>query len=188
MGQLFADLSWMGILAGVWLFLLAATAAYLGYRLLQARRRAPSREDAEAERAIKALERGAQRMPLLEFIKRAGRQGWDVSGRSIEIMELMQGLRHACGVDQVRAWGRPIRADVDVLRTELHQPIPSVHWRAFEFDIDTIIAKQDNFDTRSCNLKQSQRHGGGFLDIYVDGQAALDWLEGDAEKLKKARN
>lgn len=181
-----AAYGWTGVLGAIWLVLLIGTAIFLGVRLSQsARQRAAAQTAADAARAIQALERASQRMTLLDFIKRAARQGWDVSGRSIQIMDLMQGLRQACFAEAVRTWGRPISPHADQMRTELHRPIPAPHWKQFEFDIDTIVGRADNFETKSCNLKQSDRHGGGFVDIYVDQQQALDWLDGDAEKLKR---
>lgn len=184
---LWASWGWSGVLAVVWLTLLVGTALFLAFRLAQtARLSGQRRTEAEAARAIQALERSSQRITLLDFIKRAGRQGWDVSGRSIEIMDLLQGLRQACLSEKVRTWGRPISPHPELMRTELHRPIPSGHWRSFEFDIDTIVGHADNFETRSCNLKQSDRYNGGFIDIYVDQQAALDWLDADAAKFKRS--
>lgn len=178
---------WTGLLAAVWLALLAGTALFLAFRLARAARASGARRtETDAARAIQALERSSQRITLLDFIKRAGRQGWDVSGRSIEVMDLLQGLRQACLSEKVRAWGRPISPHPELMRTELHRPIPSAHWRSFEFDIDTIVGRGDNFETRSCNLKQSDRHNGGYIDIYVDQQAALDWLGADAANFRRA--
>ncbi|MBN9062353.1 MAG: hypothetical protein BGP06_05815 [Rhizobiales bacterium 65-9] len=185
-GGLWASYGWTGALALVWLVLLAGTVAFLGYRLVQSRRRdAEGKAAAESARAVQMLERSSQRMPLLEFVKRAGRSGWDVSGRSIEIMDLLQGLRKACAAGMVRTWGRPISPNPELMRTELHRPIPDNHWRSFEFDVDTIVGRADNFETKSCNLRQSDRHNGGYIDIYVDQQAALDWLDAGATEFRR---
>lgn len=186
-GDGFWNYGWSAVLGAVWLALLIGTVVFLGFRLTQsARRRDAAQTQADATRAIQALERASQRMTVLDFVKRASRQGWDVSGRSIQIMDLMQGLRQACSAERIRTWGRPISPHADQMRTELHRSIPAPHWKQFEFDIDTIVGRADNFETKSCNLKQSERHSGGYVDIYVDQQAALDWLDGDAEKLKRA--
>ncbi|WP_342362389.1 hypothetical protein [Terrarubrum flagellatum] len=175
---------WGSVLGFVWLGLLVLTALFLGFRLLQASRRGAADALArDAERATQALERSSQRMPLLELINRAARKGWDITGKSIEIMDFLQALRQACGDSQIRCWGRPVsNAPLEAMRTELHRPIPAGHWRDFEFDLDTIVAKADNFDTKTCNLRQSKRNAGGYVDIYVDGQAALDWLDDTAPR------
>lgn len=185
-GELWMSYGWTGALGLVWLVLLVGTVAFLGYRLAQSKRKAAvAAADAEAQHATRMLERASQRMPLLDFIRRAGRDGWDVSGRSIEVMDLTQGLRKACAAEAVRTWGRPISPNPELMRTELHRPIPAGHWRAFEFDVDTIVGRADNFETKSCNLRQSDRHNGGYIDIYVDQQAALDWLDTEAQRLRR---
>jgi hypothetical protein len=186
---LFASFGWAGVAAILIAALsLIAIAYVLSARALSERRprfAGDAGESAGAE-PPPVQERSSHRVSLIDFVARAGKKGWDVSGQNVQIMDLLRGLREAALAGQIRMWGRPVRSAPDaVVRTELHRQIPPDHWKDFEVDVGTVASRDDNFDTRSCDLRRSDRHSGGFLDIYLDRQAALDWLDGEAETFRR---
>jgi len=101
-------------------------------------------------------------------------------------LDFVAGLRQA-GLDgTIRFWGRMNRNTSEMLnKLEPLISIDNDHWRDFEFDAHSVIASNDNFETATCNLRQSgNRRNGGFIDIHINLDAGQQWLMVDADKYK----
>ena len=134
---------------------------------------------------------GLERIALLEFVKEAGRRGWDTSGKTnLEILDLLDGLRQSAIDGDIRFWGRPNRNSAESLaRNEPLHEIDRDHWKDFEIPASDAVSATDNFQTFSYNLRQSgDRRIGGYRDIHLDGKAAKRWLRKSAAAWKGRRD
>ena len=123
------------------------------------------------------------RMPLLDFLKHAEKDGWDISGRdNLHIMDLLDGLRQQSLDGVIRVWGRPRRSEVPYLvRDEPLNEIEKSHWKDFEIPVLSNIGEAENFASHSYNPRNiNDRNSGSFVDIHLERYAALRWLKKSA--------
>lgn len=131
------------------------------------------------------------RIPLLELREQARRQGWDIESEvSLEVMDLMDGLRQL-GLDGVLFWGRQVRIDdVRFAHSEPLSPIPAEHWRDFQIDVQFIALPRDNLQVHTYSMQNHlARQGviGGYADIHVEKERALAWLVSEEARTLRGR-
>ncbi len=117
----------------------------------------------------------SQRMPIVDFMALAGRQGWRVLGQhNLEALDLLEGLTQAAVDETIRFWGR-FGAGALV-------SIEKDHWSEYRFDAISITRPSpQNALTRTQTFSQKdQRFVTGHSDLYLDGGAATRWLVTDA--------
>jgi hypothetical protein len=131
-----------------------------------------------------------QRMPILQFMKLAEEQGWKISGEhDLEAVDLMDGLRQAGSDGVIQLWRRLKRHGNRIrIQNEVSVPIPREHWRDFEFDWISVLRAKENSETSTYNLNEANTwYHGGYVDICLDREAAVPWLEAGAKAFQGLR-
>lgn len=128
------------------------------------------------------------RTPILEIFGLAESvYDWDfTSNSSLEILDFIYGLRQAGADGAITFWGKTNRNSYENLtRDELLIRIPKDHWVDYELDFSRARAEGDNFYFWTLN-KRALRDikVGGFADVHVDRDAAVQWLRDTANRYK----
>ena len=129
------------------------------------------------------------RIPILYFLQEAEKAGWDISGKTnLHIIDLLDSLRQA-GLDgAVTLFGRRNRHVFKALT--VREPLLEIarnHWEDYEISSQTIISREDNFESSTCKLGAENIYEGSFVDLHLDGLAGTLWLQGPAEGFKGRR-
>ncbi len=116
---------------------------------------------------------------------------WNISGKdNLEIVDLFDGLRQA-GIDEtVRFWGRFNRYGTsDLNSNEPLVPIPSDHWRKFQFEWGAAINASNNKGVITYNFYETEnRLRGNFSDIHIHKGDAIIWMNNEASAFRGNRD
>lgn len=169
---------------------------------LRLQREAKERENDPIEQALRAASapRPSQpsppyepregREPLLEFLRKAECEGWDISGKTnTHIVDLLEGLAQAALDGDISFWGRHNRnASRKLIERERLVEIERAHWVEYVIDITSVINAPENLATRTSNWHAAgERHRGGYVDLHLDGLKGVLWLRGPGMAQWKGR-
>lgn len=133
---------------------------------------------------IENIPKAPVRISLLEFCKLAANNRWDLLGHnSLQILDLMDGIRQA-GLDGTfKVWGRLTGSFEELTRREPLKEIPRDHWEAHEvYPLSCVDGVHDRFaeDNFKTYTYSKNEHCPYFVDIHVENNAALDWLKNES--------
>ena len=130
----------------------------------------------------------SERISVLELFSLAEHQfAWDLNGEhSLDILDLIYGLRQAGSDGLIQFWGKINRNRSDILtRNELLVAIPRDHWADYELDIWKARAERDNLYLWTINKRAVQNViDGGYADVHADRAATIKWLQTMANEYK----
>ncbi len=157
----------------------------------------PKKPQAEASAPLPASEPLAvnappNRMPMIDFLTKAQDSGWQILDPNSQINEFAAAIKQAGHDGLLVLSGRPVKhhSSNETIRHETLRPIPADHWDEYRFDWDSAIRKHpltgaiegintDNFPT----LSSKWNHEKGYVDLHIERQGALAWLEGANSEL-----
>jgi len=125
------------------------------------------------------------KISLLQLRSEALQRGWNFSRGSEQSLEFTLIISQA-GLDcQIEFWGRKdIDAAEEVIRSNPLQPVPGGHWLEFAVEPVRFVTSTDNFFTRSYEFPSLEKRG--YLDLHLNREQALKWLDTTAEISRKA--
>ncbi|MEL3892806.1 hypothetical protein V6B08_21195 [Ferrovibrio sp. MS7] len=123
------------------------------------------------------------RLPIKELYILAQKSGWDFSPKSIELLDLCEGIRQAAADGIIPTWGRQDKNKVfpEMSRQLPLIAIPKEHWIDYELDPLSVEYSKENFNVIILNpYTRTTSH----RDIHVGARAAKLWLRRGANQFK----
>lgn len=124
---------------------------------------------------------GTVMIPAVQLLKEAGRCGWNVSAKGIDVIRLQVGLREAALHGDVKIYGRQNLYTQSLTRHEPRSLIPSSFWSSGWLQIIAALPDggSENFNTQAYVPVEKAT----YVDIHF-GPEALGWLTNGAEQYR----
>lgn len=126
-------------------------------------------------------------LPVVELFDLAEKHyGWNFKDPSVEILDFIYGLRDAGLHKTVILWGKKNHGGFEsTTRNEPMGVINKSHWGSYELDIFKALNTHDNFYVWSLDKRQGGNiASGGYADIHVSHDTAVNWLRDVANRYK----
>lgn len=132
-----------------------------------------------------------KRITLLDFYKKAEKDGWDFFNNELRILDLTTGLKQAALDRTIIISGRLKQITNYFTQLEPLQDIDSSYWKdhfldpLMIIDINKTTGMANGFaedNTRTCTHKNGERPDIIYNDIHLDKRAAFIWLKKEAKK------
>lgn len=122
---------------------------------------------------------------LLQLRSEALSRGWNFSRGSEQSLEFTLAISQA-GLDcHIELWGRKdIDAAEEIIRSNPLQPVHAGHWLEFAVEPVSFVSSTDNYYTRSYEFPSLEKKG--YLDLHLNREQALKWLDTTAESSRNA--